>query len=61
MTLTNTKEMEQRIEQLKKENKWLREEIRRLRHELSLERENEWAHPESCVHNCNPWDVWKSS
>ena len=35
-----------RITQLKKENKWLKEEIRRLRHQLAEVKKEEWAHPE---------------
>jgi len=54
-----TKEMEQRIKELEIENKWLKEEIRRLRHQISMERKEEWAHPESCVHNCDPWETWQ--
>jgi len=51
--------MEQRIKELEIENKWLKEEIRRLRYQLSMEKENEWAHPKSCVHNCDPWETWQ--
>ncbi|QIN97130.1 hypothetical protein [Synechococcus phage S-H25] len=47
-----------RITELENEVKWLREEVRRLRCELAWEKESEWAHPASCVHNCDPWDTW---
>jgi hypothetical protein len=50
-----------RIAELENENRWLKEEIRRLRHQLSIEKEKEWAHPESCLNNCNPWETWKSN
>lgn len=53
--------LEYRIKELEIENKWLKEEIRRLRHQISMERKEEWAHPESCVHNCDPWKTWKSN
>ena len=49
-----------RIRQLEKENLWLREEVKRLRFQLSMIKENEWAHPDSCVHNSDPWVTWKS-
>ena len=52
--------LEYRIKELENENRWLKEEIRRLRHQLSQKEEREWAHPESCLHNCNPWETWKS-
>jgi len=51
--------LEYRIKELEIENKWLKEEIRRLRHQISMERKEEWAHPESCVHNCDPWETWQ--
>ena len=51
--------LEYRIKELENENKWLKEEIRRLRHQLSMEKEKEWAHPESCIHNSDPWKTWK--
>jgi len=47
------------IAKLKIENKWLKEEIKRLRHQLAMSDEKEWAHPDSCVYNCDPWDIWK--
>ena len=47
-----------RVEQLEKENKWLKQEIKRLRLELSKEKKEEWAHPDSCVHNSDPWETW---
>jgi hypothetical protein len=48
-----------RIKELKKENRFLKEEIQRLRHLLAMKDEREWAHPNSCVHNSDPWDIWK--
>ena len=54
------KEMEQHIEELKSENRWLKEEIRRLRHTLSMKDEKQWAHPNSCINNSDPWKTWKS-
>jgi len=53
--------MEQHIEELKKENRWLKEEIRRLRHTLSMKDEKQWAHPNSCINNSDPWKTWKSN
>jgi len=50
-----------KITELKNENRWLKEEIRRLRHQLSMREEKEWAHPNSCVHNTDPWKTWKSN
>ena len=47
-----------RIKELEKENRWLKEEIRRLRHQLGVQKESEWAHPQSCVHNSDPWTTW---
>ena len=49
-----------RISELENENRWLKEEIRRLRHQLGMQKESEWAHPASCVHNCDPWETWNS-
>jgi regulator of replication initiation timing len=59
MIPTTTKEMEQHIKELKNENRWLKEEIRRLRHQLTMKDKEEWAHPNSCVHNSDPWETWK--
>jgi len=50
-----------RIQELENENLWLKEEIRRLRHQLAVVKKEEWAHPESCVYNCDPWETWKSN
>ena len=59
MIPTTIMEMEQHIEELKNENRWLKEEIRRLRHQLAMTDEKKWAHPNSCVHNPDPWETWK--
>jgi len=49
-----------RITELENENRWLKEEIRRLRHQLAMNDEKKWAHPNSCLHNSDPWATWKS-
>jgi hypothetical protein len=48
-----------RITELENENRWLKEEVRRLRHQLAMNDEKKWAHPNSCVHNPDPWKTWK--
>jgi hypothetical protein len=50
-----------RITELENENLWLKEEIRRLRYQLSSLKKEEWAHPDSCVYNCDPWETWLSN
>ena len=50
-----------RITELENENLWLKEEIRRLRHQLAVVKKEEWAHPESCVYNSDPWETWLSN
>jgi len=50
-----------RIAELENENLWLKEEIRRLRHQLAVVKKEEWAHPESCVYNSDPWETWLSN
>jgi len=49
-----------RITELEIENKWLKEEVKRLRFQLSMIKEEEWAHPQSCIHNTDPWKTWTS-
>ena len=62
--------MESRINKLELELQYMRERIDRLERE-NIEQSNElyelmntieskeWAHPKSCVHNDDPWEVWK--
>jgi hypothetical protein len=54
---------------MREEIQWLRDRIDYLERE-SIGQSNalyelmntidakEWAHPKSCVHNSDPWDVW---
>ena len=49
----------QQISELKTENQLLKVEIERLKLELNILRNDEWAHPNSCVYNKDPWESWK--
>ena len=61
--------MEHEITKLREEIQYLRDRIDYLERE-SIGQSNalyelmntidakEWAHPKSCVHNTDPWDVW---
>jgi hypothetical protein len=49
-----------KILKLEKENQLLKEEIKKLKLKLTMKDEKLWAHPKSCIHNCDPWETWTS-
>ena len=51
------KNLKVEIEKLKDRIFVLEVENEKLKLELQV-REEEWAHPKSCVHNCDPWKTW---
>jgi cell division protein FtsB len=48
-----------RIKNLEDENIRLKVENEKLKLEIKTLRENDWKHPDSCLHNCDPWATWK--
>jgi len=53
------KNLKAEIEKLKNRIFVLEVENEKLKLELQS-REEDWAHPKSCVHNCDPWKTWNS-
>ena len=55
---TTMKNLKMEIEILKDKIAMLEIENERLRLELQSYGED-WAHPDSCIHNEDPWKVWR--
>ena len=51
------KNLKAEIEKLKDRIFVLEVENEKLKLELQS-REEDWGHPKSCVHNCDPWKTW---
>jgi len=62
--------MEETIKRLELEIQFLKDKVERLEREsigqsnelyelMNIIEQKQWAHPNSCVHNSDPWEIWK--